>query len=77
MRTTDLFVLAAKEAAVRYVWSGHSSRSSSGAACPNPCEACAFDPVSGSNSDAATIMELFTAIGQGLHFGGEPVESLR
>ncbi|HXV33986.1 MAG TPA: PxKF domain-containing protein [Gaiellaceae bacterium] len=29
-------ILAAKEAAVRYVWSGHSSHSNSGAACPNP-----------------------------------------
>jgi MYXO-CTERM domain-containing protein len=35
-----------------------------GAACPNPCTACAFDPVSGSNSDAATIMQTFDTISQ-------------
>jgi hypothetical protein len=36
----------------------------SGAACPDPCTACAFDPVSGTNSDADAIMELFTTIAQ-------------
>jgi hypothetical protein len=29
-------IMAAKALAVRYVWSGHSSRADSGAACPNP-----------------------------------------